>query len=115
MSDSGGGCVRSARSGVSRSSRWSSSCQTWASPAGTGKVELGSRPVRLVEALAVAAVFDMTIDELLEDPDSERSLSRRSGQLLARRSELAVIGSLLQDRERQLDAWLDVIEAGDNL
>jgi hypothetical protein len=35
--------------------------------------------------------------------------------LLARRSELAVIGSLLQDRERQLDAWLDVIEAGDNL
>jgi transcriptional regulator with XRE-family HTH domain len=76
-----------------------------------GKVEVGTRPVRLAEAIAVAAVFDMTVDELLEDPDSEHSRSRRARQLLARGSELAVIESLLQDRERQLDAWLDEIEA----
>jgi transcriptional regulator with XRE-family HTH domain len=76
-----------------------------------GKVEVGTRSVRLAEAIAVAAVFDMTVDELLEDPDSEHSRSRRARQLLARGSELAVIESLLQDRERQLDAWLDEIEA----
>jgi transcriptional regulator with XRE-family HTH domain len=79
-----------------------------------GKVEVGTRPVRLAEALAVAAVFDMTIDELLEDPDSERARSRRARQLLARRSELAVIESLLRDREGQLNAWLEAIETGDD-
>jgi transcriptional regulator with XRE-family HTH domain len=79
-----------------------------------GKVEVGTRPVRLAEALAVAAVFDMTVDELLQDPDSERARSRRARQLLARRSELAVIESLLRDRERQLDAWLEAIETGDD-
>jgi transcriptional regulator with XRE-family HTH domain len=79
-----------------------------------GKVEVGTRPMRLAEALAVAAVFDMTVDELLEDPDSERARTRRIRQLLARRSELAVIESLLRDRERQLDAWLEAIQAGDD-
>jgi transcriptional regulator with XRE-family HTH domain len=79
-----------------------------------GKVEVGTRPVRLVEALAVAAVFDLTVDELLEDPDTERARSRRARQLLARRSELAVIESLLRDREHQLDAWLDAIETGED-
>jgi hypothetical protein len=59
-------------------------------------------------------VFDMTVDELLEDPDSERARTRRIRQLLARRSELAVIESLLRDRERQLDAWLEAIQAGDD-
>jgi len=79
-----------------------------------GKVEAGTRPVRLAEAMAVAQLFDMTLDELLEDPAGGLSRSRHSRQLLARRSELAVIESMLQDRERQLDTWLELIDAGDD-
>jgi hypothetical protein len=80
-----------------------------------GKVEAGTRPARLAEAMAVAPLFDMTpLDELLEEPAGALWRSRQSRQLLARRSEVAVIESMLQDRERQLDTWLESIDAGDD-
>jgi transcriptional regulator with XRE-family HTH domain len=77
-----------------------------------GKIEAGSRAVRLTEALAVAELFATTVDELLEDPDSASARSHRSRELLARRSELALIEQMLRERERQLDEWLDAIQDG---
>lgn len=76
-----------------------------------GKVESGSRPVRLGEALACADLFGLTIDEMLEDPDSPEARDRRSRDLRARRHELDVVAHMLRERAEELEHMRRLVEA----
>jgi hypothetical protein len=85
---------------------YSAICQTT-----VGKVESGSRPVRLGEALACADLFGLTIDEMLEDPDSPEARDRRSRDLRARRHELDIVAQMLRERAEELEHLRRLVEA----
>jgi len=81
-----------------------------------GKVESGTRPVRLAEALAVCEIFGLSMDELLArttTPSEDRAY--RARLFTARRAELGVLQTLLEARERQLDGWIDALAANRDL
>lgn len=67
------------------------------------KIEAGTRPVRLSEAMACASLFDLTVDEMLIDPETEEARDRRSRELSARRSELDAVEQLLLQRRREIE------------
>ncbi|MCE3555136.1 helix-turn-helix domain-containing protein [Pseudonocardia sp. RS11V-5] len=67
------------------------------------KIEAGTRPVRLSEAMACASLFDLTVDEMLIDPESEEARDRWSRELSARRRELDLVEQLLLQRRREIE------------
>jgi transcriptional regulator with XRE-family HTH domain len=76
------------------------------------KIEAGSRPVRLSEAMACASLFGLTVDEMLIDPESTEARARRSQELSTRRNELEVVEQLLSQRLRELDRAQARVEEG---
>lgn len=81
-----------------------------------GKVESGTRPVRLAEALAVSEIFGLSIDEFLSrTPTASEDRAYRARLFTARRAELGVLQSLIEARERQLDMWIDTLIADQDL
>ena len=75
--------------------RWHQSTMT--------KVEAGERPVRLMEALALASVLGMPLDDLLDDPDSEEARRRRSERLRGQHLELFHIQTYIAMRDREIE------------
>lgn len=67
------------------------------------KIEAGTRPVRLSEAMACASLFDLTVDEMLIDPESEEARDRWSRELSARRRELDLVEQVLLQRRREIE------------
>lgn len=67
------------------------------------KIEAGTRPVKLTEALAIADVLGVHVDELLDRPqDSSAADQQLRAELHARLSEVQTITRDLGKRERQL-------------
>lgn len=77
------------------------------------KVEAGDRPVRVAEALAVADVLGVHVDELLDQPaDSSEARQHQATRLHARLHELERLQGDIGRRHRQLKRVLDHDEAG---
>ncbi len=73
------------------------------------RVENGERPVRLFEALAIANVLDVSLDDLLDDPDSPATRRRRSQRLQGQLAELDQMTGHIALRTRALeDELIDV-------
>jgi transcriptional regulator with XRE-family HTH domain len=73
------------------------------------KVENGDRPVRLSEALAIAGVLDVSLADLLDDPDAPAARQRRSERLQARLDEVFLMNAHLAMRSHELeDELVDV-------
>ncbi|MEU7811586.1 helix-turn-helix transcriptional regulator [Pseudonocardia sp. NPDC049154] len=79
-----------------------------------GKVEAGKRPVRLAEAIAVAKIFGTSIDVLLMHDDDEYR-AQRVQVLEARRQEVVLMQTLLEQREEELGQWIELVETGREL
>lgn len=79
-----------------------------------GKVEAGSRPVRLAEALAVADVLDVHVNQLLDQPAGTDEAEQRYTAALyhARVSEIENLERDLSRRKRQLRHWLAPSDRG---
>ena len=75
--------------------RWHQSTMT--------KVEAGERPVRLMEALAVASVLGVPLEDLLDDPGSAPARRRRAERLHGRDAELLELAVYLARRRHDVD------------
>lgn len=62
------------------------------------KVEAGTRPVRLFEALALASVLHVDLADLLDDPQSQHSADRRDLHRKGRLDELAYLSVQVRHR-----------------
>jgi transcriptional regulator with XRE-family HTH domain len=73
------------------------------------RVENGERPVRLFEALAIADVLDVSLEDLLDDPDSPAARRRRSERLQGQMCELDRMTLRISMRRLELeDELVDV-------
>jgi transcriptional regulator with XRE-family HTH domain len=67
------------------------------------KVEAGTRRVNLTEALALSNSLGMTLEDLLEDPNSPALRERRASNLHGRLAEIDNLGFQLRGRRMQLE------------
>lgn len=71
------------------------------------KVEAGERPVRLAEALAVASILHVSLEDLLDEPGSPDARRRWSERLKGRLEELARMNWDTRIRSQELMKLLD--------
>jgi transcriptional regulator with XRE-family HTH domain len=78
------------------------------------KAEAGTRPVRLFEALAIAATLGVSLDDLLDDPESPDAKARRAAREEGRLYELSYLMTQLRARMNAIYHGKPTREEGDD-